>query len=108
MQLHQPAPAGSPQDDLLCRECSSPLIQALEWTRLSEDHWSVLIRCPECLSSGEIVMGQDSAHDFLLEADEATRSLRETVESLDRDIFRQSCGTFTQALRKGHILPTDF
>ena len=108
MQFHQTGPAGTPYDDLFCRGCSSPLVQAVEWTRLNEDHWSVLVRCPECFGSCEIVMDEDRAHEFMLETDEAVRSLLETAQSLERDIFRQSCEAFTQALRADQICPMDF
>ena len=108
MQFPQTGPAGTPYDDLFCRKCSSPLIQAVEWTRLNEDHRSVLVRCPECFGSCEIVMDENRAHEFLLEAEEAIRSLREAAQSLERDIFRQSCEAFARALRADHIRPMDF
>ena len=107
--LHDQTDAAETQcHGFLCPECSSPLIQAVEWTQLSEKLWSVVMRCPECFQSGEIVMDESQVHEFSLLADEAVRNLLELAESLDQEIFRQSCETLVQLLRADLICPMDF
>jgi len=108
MRLDRLNRTGTPYFDFFCRECFSPLIQAVEWRRVARGRWSVLVHCPECMRSSEILMSDDQVHEFLVEADDAARSIVEAAESLDREIFRQSCEIFTQALRADLIRPVDF
>jgi hypothetical protein len=108
MRLDQTGRAGTPYYDALCPACASPLIQALEWIELGDEHWGVLVRCPECEASHEMVLGQEQVHDFMAAADEASRSLIDAAQYLERDVFRENCEAFTRALREGSIGPADF
>ena len=79
----------------------------MEWTQLSEKLWSVVMRCPECFRSGEIIMNADQVHEFSLLSEEATRNLLEVAESLDREIFRESCETLEKLLQANLVWPSD-
>ena len=94
--------------DFLCRGCSSPLIQVVDWAPSSDEVCSVLVRCPECFQSYELVLDEDGAYEFSLVLDEALQCLLEIAEWLDQDIFRQSSVAFTRALRTGQVWPADF
>jgi hypothetical protein len=108
MHLDHDGDAFTPCYDFICRACSSPLVQAVKWVRVDRRHWSVTVRCPECHKSDELLLDEDRAHDFLLEAEQAVGSLRELADALDREIFRNTCEDFCRALRAGHISPMDF
>ena len=66
--------------DFLCGECSSPLIQVVEWAPPGEKLCSVLVRCPECFESYELVLDEDGAYEFSLVLDEALHYLLEIAE----------------------------
>jgi hypothetical protein len=108
MRLDHTGRPVTPYYDALCPACGSPLIQALEWFELGDDCWGVLIRCPECLGSHDLILDQDQMQDFRQAADEATSSLVQIAEYLEADVFRDNCDTFTRALRDDHIGPSDF
>jgi hypothetical protein len=108
MQLDTDNSAEPPCHDFLCGGCSSQLVQPVEWTRSGDTQWVVLLRCPDCFQYCELVLDDAHAHEFSQAMDEATRSLLEVAEFLERDIFRQRCETFIKALRADHISPMDF
>lgn len=100
--------ARTPSGGFACTECSSPLIQPMEWTRTGAEEWTVLVRCPECFEVRPLSVTQDQAHQFQNMLDEATHSLQETAEMLDHQVFKESCESFARALRADHICPMDF
>jgi hypothetical protein len=98
----------TPRGEFSCGECSSALVQPLEWERLGGDEWRVLLRCPECFGVGVIHMTPEQVGLFRNSLDEATQHMEETAEYLDHEVFRESCDRFALALRAGHICPMDF
>lgn len=98
----------TPSEEFTCSTCDSPLIQPLEWIRLDEDQWTISVYCPECFQVSHIYCNTDQAHLFHNMLDEATRELAEAADMLDRQIFRESCDSFKQALQKDLITPLDF
>jgi len=100
--------ARTPHRDFACAECSSPLIQPLEWERLSVETWRVLVRCPECYRLGVLHITQEQAAHFRNLLDDAVHSMEESAELLDHQVFEESCRHFARALREGHICPMDF
>ena len=109
MSFDQPNIAAKmPYGEFSCEECSSPLIQPLEWTRTGHEEWTVLVRCPECFQIRALNVTQNQAHQFQNMLDEAAHSLQETAEMLDRQVFKESCESFSRALRSDQICPMDF
>jgi hypothetical protein len=100
--------ARTPAGDFVCRECSSPLIQPLDWERTGEDEWRLLFRCPECFDFGSLYLNESQARQFQNLLDEAVESLEEYADYLDRQSFKESLDSFTRALRADLICPMDF
>jgi hypothetical protein len=98
----------TPREGFTCARCSSPLIQPLEWNREGSEVWNVLIRCPECFWLDNLGLTSEQAQVFNGMLDEATRSLEETADMLDLQVFRETWESFARALRAGLILPMDF
>jgi hypothetical protein len=72
------------------------------------DRWCVFVRCPECFHFGDLFLDDDRADEFSCTLDEAVKSLGETADALSREVFRQECETFVQALRADLVEPLDF
>ena len=66
--------------DFSCGECSSTLVQPLEWERVDVDEWRVLLRCPECFGVGIIHMTQEQVGLFHNILDEASQHMEEMAE----------------------------
>jgi hypothetical protein len=100
--------ARTPAGDFVCTGCASPLIQPLDWERTGEDEWRLLFRCPECFEPGAIRFTDIQAGQFQNLLDEATRTLEDFADLLDRQGFQESCDSFARALRADLICPMDF
>ncbi len=100
--------ARTPYGGFACEDCSSPLIQPVEWTCTGAEEWTILVRCPECFQIHTVRMTEDQAHQFQNLLDEAAHGLRETADMLDRQVFKESCESFARALRADQICPMDF
>jgi hypothetical protein len=98
----------TPEGGFACQECSSPLIQPVEWTCTGADELTVLVRCPECFQVHALRVTENQAHLFQNMLDEATHSFQETAAMLDRQVFKESCQSFVRALRADNICPMDF
>lgn len=97
-----------PQWGFACPACGSALIQPLDWATDNCDRVSVTVRCPECFRTAVLHVTQDQANRFLNSLDEAKHNLQQTAEVLDREVFKDTCESFTRALRAGLIDPADF
>jgi hypothetical protein len=68
---------------LYCRSCSSPLVQASEWTREDEAHWRVRLWCPECWHQQTILLDRTQAAYLSLAVEEGFACVLEMFEGLD-------------------------
>jgi hypothetical protein len=91
-----------------CPNCSSELVQPVEWDPAGDDAWSVLLRCPECevYQSGVFPQAELDAYDAELDRGDAL--LRVTYLQLSAENMAAEIDAFTRALHAGAILPEDF
>ncbi len=68
---------------LHCRSCSSPLIQASDWTKQADTRWSVRLWCPECWHEQTAVLDRAQAAYLSIAVEEGFASILETLEGLD-------------------------
>ena len=52
----------------VCPNCSSQLVQPVEWEPVGDEAWSVLLRCPECEVFQAGVFGQPELDAYDLES----------------------------------------
>ena len=78
---NQPRPATALA--VFCRFCSSPLVQASDWTKEDESHWNVRLWCPECWREQMIVLDRAQAAYLSLAVEEGFATVLETFEGLD-------------------------
>lgn len=63
---------------IFCKECASPLVQALDWQQDDEKNWQVRLWCPDCgfeqqailgpSDTGYLSMAIESGFAYMLEA----------------------------------------
>jgi hypothetical protein len=80
----------------------------MEWSRLADQCWEVVVRCPECWETYSFILDQEDVNDFSYFLEVAFTSLLDTIEELDREAFEADCETFIAAMWQNNILPMDF
>ena len=68
---------------LHCRACSSPLIQAANWTKQNDTHWEVQLWCPECWDKQTAILNKAQAAYVSLAVEEGFACVLEAFEGLD-------------------------
>ena len=91
-----------------CPNCSSDLVQPVEWAPSGEVAWSVLLRCPECevFQAGVYSQADVDAYDEELDRGEAL--LHVAYMQLATENMAAEIDAFVGALHAGAILPEDF
>jgi hypothetical protein len=106
------APAAAdpaPLDDLhLCPECDRDLVYPVEWEEVSETHWEVLLRCPNCEWTEVDKHDQATVDRFDAVLDEGTEILLRDLRQLERANMEDEAERFMRALEADAILPEDF
>jgi hypothetical protein len=92
----------------VCPNCSSELVQPIEWEPAGDESWSVLLRCPECEVYQSGVYGQAELDAYDKELDRGDSLLRVAYMQVSADNMAVEIETFTRALAAGAILPEDF
>jgi hypothetical protein len=67
---------------LYCRSCSSPLVQAANWTKHDDTHWSVRLWCPECWHEHTALLDKAQAACLSLAVEDGFATVLETLEKL--------------------------
>jgi ribosomal protein S27E len=68
---------------VFCRHCSSPLVQASDWTKADESGWKVRLWCPECWHEQMVVLDSAQAAYLSLAVEEGFATVLETFEGLE-------------------------
>lgn len=104
--VHPPA---SPVQDLhVCPSCSSPLVYPTAWDEAGEEHWELVLRCPNCEWVGEGVYEQASVERLDEELDTGTQALVRDLRQLAHANMEEEVERFVTALDADQILPMDF
>jgi hypothetical protein len=103
------APDPAPLDDLhLCPECDRDLVYPVEWEEVSETHWEVLLRCPNCEWTEVDTHDQATVDRFDAILDEGTEILLRDLKRLERANMEEEADRFARALEADALLPEDF
>jgi hypothetical protein len=92
----------------VCPNCSSPLVQPVEWEPADGDSWSVLLRCPECEVFQAGTYGQEELDAYDVELDRGEALLRVAYMQVSTENMAAEIDAFAQALAAGALLPEDF
>ena len=104
-----PAPLARPGADLhICPACDRDLVYPVEWEEVSDTHWEVLLRCPNCEWTTTGQYDQDTVDRFDEELDVGTEILIGDLKRLEQANMEDEIVRFSKALDAGAILPEDF
>jgi hypothetical protein len=92
----------------ICPACESALVQPVEWTEASEEHWELLLRCPNCEWTREGVFEQDAVEELEEHLDEGLADLLDDLHRLTQANMGDEIDRFVAALDADLILPEDF
>jgi hypothetical protein len=97
------------RDDLhLCLECDSDLVYPVHWEEADEEHWHIVLRCPNCEWSETGVFEQSACDRFDEELERGTDALARDYKRLVTANLAEEIDRFVHALDVGGILPMDF
>jgi hypothetical protein len=91
-----------------CPECTSILVQPINWHEQGEGYWNVELRCPECEWWGRESFSQDEVDAYDEELDRGGQELIEDLRALTRANMEEEADRFALALANDRILPEDF
>jgi RNase P subunit RPR2 len=91
-----------------CPECSSILVQPVNWHEQGDGGWNVELRCPECEWWGRSSYSQSEVDHYDEELDRGGQELIEDLRSLTRANMEDEAERFAMALASDSILPEDF
>lgn len=104
-----PAEHARPSTDLhICPVCERDLVYPVEWEEISETHWEVLLRCPNCEWGSVDTYDQDTVDRFDGVLDDGTEVLLRDLKRLEQANMEDEIVRFARALEAGAILPEDF
>jgi hypothetical protein len=92
----------------VCPNCSSQLVQPVEWEPVGDEAWSVLLRCPECEVFQAGVFGQAELDAYDMELDRGEALLRVAYMQVSTENMAAEIDTFAHALGADAVLPEDF
>lgn len=91
----------------VCPECSSPLVQPVDW-RSEGTGWWVLVRCPECEHRHSGVYAARVVEAYDNELDKGTASLTAALAKLTQLNMSEELDLLHAALAADAVLPEDF
>jgi hypothetical protein len=91
-----------------CPECSSELVQPVNWHEQGGGDWHVELRCPECEWWGTGTYSQSEVDAYDEELDRGGQELIEDLRALTRANMEEEADRLALALSSDSILPEDF
>ena len=102
------APARTTGDLHVCPECRSHLVYPTAWEEAGEEHWELLLRCPNCQWDGTGVFGREIVERLDEELDRGTHALLADLKRLMYANMEEEIERFISALHADAIVPMDF
>jgi hypothetical protein len=91
-----------------CPVCESTLVYPVDWERSGPAAWNVELRCPDCETRREVVLGRAAVERFNRELYLGAQALAREVEGMVRRSFQEEAELIVAALRRDLIQPMDF
>ena len=82
----------------VCPNCSSQLVQPVEWEPVGDEAWSVLLRCPSARSSRRACSAQPELDAYDVELDRGEALLRVAYLQLSTENMEAEIDAFAEAL----------
>jgi hypothetical protein len=92
----------------MCPECSSDLVQPVQWGETTGGFWELTLRCPNCDWTTEGVFDQDQVDAFEERLDAGLAEMLADLRRLTQANMAEEIDRFAAALQCDLILPEDF
>jgi hypothetical protein len=104
-----PAPAPPEDADVHhCPLCRSTLVYPIDWDRCGPASWTLILRCPECETRREVILGRASVEEFNRELYHGSQAIARAADKMTRRNFEDEADRIVAALERDLILPMDF
>lgn len=100
-----PEPGRQPH---VCPVCHGELVYPVDWQRTSDTAWKLRLRCPECETERDAVLGRADVEDFNRRLYCGSQELAQAAQETGRRNFQEEATKLVAALEMGVILPMDF
>jgi hypothetical protein len=91
-----------------CPVCGSAFVYPLDWERSGDAEWNLRLRCPECETRREVVLGRAAVEQFNRELYHGAQAIAREAERLTRRNFEDEAERIVAALEGDLIQPMDF
>jgi len=108
VRFHDEAPGTDSRPLHICPECASSLVQPVFWSEASEDHWELLLSCPNCEWNTDGVFSQTEVEELEDRLEEGLADMLADLQRLAQANMADEIDRFVQALHADLILPEDF
>ena len=99
----------APADGLhVCPECTSHLVQPVQWGETAGGLWEIMLQCPNCDWLTESVFDQEQVDQFEEQLDEGLAEMLGDLRRLTQANMAEEIDRFAAALQTDLILPEDF
>ena len=92
----------------VCPDCSSELVQPVDWSEAPDDGWNLLLCCPNCDWYTEGLYTADQVRDLEDRLDEGLADMLRDLQRLTQANMADQIDRFVVALYADQILPEDF
>jgi len=92
----------------ICRRCSAPLVQPIDWAEAGEERWQLELLCPNCGWSTVGVFNQAEVEALEDRLEEGLSEMLADLHRLAQANMSEQVERFITALNANHILPEDF
>ena len=92
----------------VCPDCSSDLVQPVDWSEAADDCWNLLLSCPNCDWYTEGLYTADQVRELEDRLDEGLADMLRDLQRLTQANMADQIDRFVNALNADQILPEDF
>ena len=92
----------------ICGQCSSPLVQPVDWCEVSNERWQLELSCPNCGWTVVDVYAEKQVHALEDKLDEGLADMLLDLQRLTQANMAEQIERFIAALATDQILPEDF
>ncbi len=92
----------------VCPDCSSELVQPVDWSEAPEECWTLVLCCPNCDWYTEGLYTRDQVRELEDRLDEGLADMLRDLQRLTQANMADQIDRFITALYADQVLPEDF
>ncbi len=92
----------------ICSRCGSELVQPVDWSESTSEHWELTLECPNCRWVQTGTYGREQVEALEESLDQGLSNVLEDLRRLAQVNMSEEVCRFAAALQADVILPEDF